>query len=175
MPQRGGWLCGFVISVLLDQKQSQPALPFGLCRTQHLCFLWCENRPVSGPQAERERRAGVTGQVGITHVTPAAFPPPSPHPRLSRELSPSIRPLRAPLLSFGCRERTRSAFPQTAQCEGFAEGFLLSWLSFLRMTCGAGFNLGINLTKVQNPLLCMENALRSLVYLSFPRPFPLSP
>lgn len=30
----------------------------------------------------------------------------------------------------------------------------------------AAFNLGIKLTEVQNPLLCMENALQCAVYLS---------
>lgn len=39
----------------------------------------------------------------------------------------------------------------------------------------AGFNLGINLTKVQNLLLCMENALQSVVYLSSSHLLPFHP
>lgn len=46
-------------------------------------------------------------------------------------------------------------------------GFLLSGLSFLRTMLTATFNLGIKLTEVQNPFLCMENALQCAVYLSF--------
>lgn len=48
--------------------------------------------------------------------------------------------------------------------------FLLSRLSFLRRMCRASFNLGINLTKVQNLLLCLENALHAVVDLSSSHP-----
>lgn len=146
----------------VGQRPSQAALPLGLCRTP-----WYDHRQAGGPQVEQERHVGsLTLCVCVTCVTAVSFPHPSPpSPACPRKLSPSIRPLWARLLSFGCMERTWPTFPEAAQCGALLRAF--SYLSSLFSEWfRTGFNLGINLTKVQHLLLCMENALQSVVYLS---------
>ena len=134
---------------------------------------WCAIRQVGGPQAGKERHlVSATEHSSTTLREAALFPLPPALPQRSKGnailyLSP-VGASHCPLAAG----KGRSCFHKRLNaglCQG---GSLLSLLSFLTKNCRAGFSLGINLTQVRNLLLCMENALHAVVYLSPSHPPP---
>lgn len=146
-------------------------MPFGLCRTQ-----WCGNRQVGGPQVEKEKPlGGLTECACITYVAPAPFLFPLPPPLTVRGNSHPLFVLCGLIFCPLAAGKGRSPHFH----KQLNAGALLRAFSYLGSLFSewfrAGFNLGINLTKVQNLLLCMENALQSVVYLSSSHLLPFHP
>lgn len=125
-------------------------------------------------QAEKERHIG--GWTTREHhpLGPCSCAPPSPAsldcPKETLTLYLSLVGLSFCPLAAGKGHNPH--FHKQLNVGALQRGFLLSGLSFFRTVFRAAFNLGIKLTKVQNPLLCMENPLQSVVYLPSSQPPP---
>lgn len=163
------------VKVLCECPSAKRAtLALGLGRAQCLCFVCCVNGQVGDPQVEKERHlGGSTEHSSTVHVAavPSLFSRTAPDgPQEAPILYSSSTGLSFCPLAAG--EGRSLHFHKQLNAGALSGAFLLSRLSFLRRMCRASFNLGINLTKVQNLLLCMENALHAVVYLSSSHPPP---
>lgn len=124
----------------------------------------CTKR-ASGPEEERCHLY----RMSRHHPCNLHYLPDSSGP-LSSSPSPSIAyPLcalhRLVSVSLAAEKRTRSAVLQTAQCQVLPRGLSLISHSPSSDRYSAGFNVGINLTPANHLPLCMENPLRSVVFL----------